>query len=96
MVNLINIATNKIENSFTVVIFGDVNGDSNIDSIDAGLMVDHENYMVTWDKVTDAAKYKAGDLNGDGNVDIIDAGIAVDYQNYMVNINQTTGHWEPI
>jgi len=81
--------------TYTIVIFGDVNGDGNIDSIDAGKIVDYQNYMITWDPTTDAAKYKAGDLNGDGNVDSIDAGIAVDSQNYMLTIDQSTGLASP-
>jgi len=81
---------------YKVVIFGDINGDGNIDSIDAGKIVDHENYMLTWDPAADAALYKAGDLNGDGNIDSIDAGIAVDAENYMVTINQSTGLTVPV
>jgi len=77
--------------SYTIVIYGDVNGDGNIDSIDAGKIVDYQNYIITWDPVNDAAKRKAADLNGDGNIDSIDAGIAVDAENYMVTIDQTTG-----
>jgi hypothetical protein len=79
-----------------IVIYGDVNGDGNIDSIDAGNIVDYQNYMITWNPVTDAALYKAGDLNGDGNVDSIDAGLAVDAQNYMVTIDQSTGLSAPV
>ena len=81
----------SIVESYTVVIFGDINGDGSIDSIDAGNMVDYENYMVTWDPLIDAAKIKAADLNGDGTIDSIDAGIAVDAENYMVTIDQSTG-----
>lgn len=88
--------TKVILETYTIVIFGDVNGDGNIDSIDAGNIVDHENYLMNWDPVADAAYIKAGDLNGDGNVDSMDAGIAVDVENYLMAINQTTGLAEPI
>lgn len=77
--------------TYTIIIFGDTNGDGHIDSIDAGQMVDYENYMFSWDPTVDAAYLKAGDLNGDGNVDSIDAGIAVDAENYLLTIDQTTG-----
>lgn len=80
-----------IIDELTIVIFGDVNGDSSIDSMDAGIIVDHENYIVTWDPISDAAFIKAGDLNGDGVIDSIDAGIAVDAENYLVTIDQSTG-----
>jgi hypothetical protein len=47
--------------------------------------------VVTWDKVTNAALYKAGDVNKDGNIDSIDAGIIVDVENYIKTVNQVTG-----
>jgi uncharacterized repeat protein (TIGR02543 family) len=90
-VELIDNSTGAVLQTYTIVIFGDVNGDGNIDSIDAGVMVDVQNYSTTWDPVANAYYYKAGDLNGDGNIDSIDAGLTVDFQNYMVNINQATG-----
>jgi len=94
---VLNVTLNEATiESYTIVIYGDVNGDGNIDSIDAGNIVDYQNYMITWDPLTDAAKIKAADLNGDGNVDSIDAGIAVDSQNYMSFINQSTGIGAPI
>jgi len=76
---------------YTVIIFGDVNGDGNITSIDAGILVNVENYAVAWYPMTDAALIKAGNINGDGNVNGIDAGIVIDVENYNRNINQTTG-----
>ena len=90
-VDLVDNATNSVLESYKIIIFGDVNGDSNIDSIDAGLIVDVENYLVVWDKTADAALYFAGDVNGDGNSDTIDAGVAVDVQNYLMSIDQATG-----
>lgn len=75
----------------TFVYFGDVNGDGSIDSIDAGIFVDYENYLINWDLSDDAAFLAAADLNGDGSIDSIDAGIAVDVENYLMVIDQTTG-----
>lgn len=77
--------------TYTIIIFGDVTGDGNIDSIDAGVLVDYENFRVSWDMVTDIERYVAGDMNGDGNIDGIDAGILVDTENNKVTIDQTTG-----
>ena len=77
--------------TYTVLIYGDVNGDGNIDSGDAGLIVDYENFFITWDPAADAALYKAADLNGDGNIDSGDAGLIVDAENFMLTINQVTG-----
>ena len=91
IIELIDNTTQLVKETYTVIIFGDVNGDGNIDSIDAGTIVDYENYISTWDPTADAAYIKAGDLNGDGTIDSIDAGIAVDAENYMVTIDQSTG-----
>lgn len=89
---VVNVALNGATfDSYIIVIYGDVSGDGNIDSMDAGAIVDFENYRVNWDTVTDAAKHKAADINGDGNIDSIDSGIMVDTENYMLYINQSTG-----
>ncbi|NLX93070.1 MAG: hypothetical protein GXZ02_04270 [Clostridiales bacterium] len=90
-VKLIDSGTNNVLGLYTIIIFGDLNGDSNIDSTDAGIITDHENYILNWDSTADASLYKAGDLNGDGNIDSIDAGILVDAENYLLDINQSTG-----
>ena len=81
----------EVVKSYTVVIFGDVNGDGNITGIDAGILVNVENYVTSWNSETDAAYLKAGDINGDGNITGVDAGIAVDAENYVRSIDQITG-----
>ena len=81
----------ELVHSYTIIVYGDVNGDGNIDTIDAATFVNLENYAVNWDSVADAILYKAADLNGDGVVDSIDAGIAVDALNYKLTIDQTKG-----
>ncbi len=81
----------EVVRSYTIIIYGDVDGDGNIDSTDASVLVNYENYVVSWDSTTDAALYRASDLNGDGVVDSIDAGIATDVENYKLFIDQTTG-----
>lgn len=80
--------TNAVVYTYILLIYGDVNGDGNVDSGDAGTAVDFENYMVSWDLPEDSAFRLAGDLNGDGVTDSIDAGIMIDYENYMVDIDQ--------
>lgn len=90
-VSLIDNITGITQCTYTIVIYGDVNGDGSIDGIDAGRIVDYENYVIVWAPITQAAYIKAGDLNGDGQVDGIDAGIAVDTENYIVTLNQSTG-----
>ncbi len=81
-------STGTVWETFRIAIFGDVNGDSSIDSIDAGVLVDAENYLISWDSPADAVYKFAGDVNLDGSVDSIDAGIIVDYENYLVPISQ--------
>jgi hypothetical protein len=91
VVKLINNSTDELMETFTIVIFGDINGDGSYDSLDAGTAVDYENYMLNWDPAVDAAYLKAGDLNGDGEIDSLDAGKMVDAENYLVTVDQTTG-----
>lgn len=81
-------STGTVWETYRIVIFGDVNGDSSIDSIDAGVLVDVENYVISWDDPADAVYKFAGDVNLDGTVDSIDAGILVDCENYLVQISQ--------
>lgn len=44
-VDLIDNATTEIIETYTLVIFSDVNGDGSIDSLDAGILFDTENYL---------------------------------------------------
>jgi hypothetical protein len=90
-VELVSTITGEVVTTYTIIIYGDINGDGNVDGVDAGVMVDYENYKVDFDPVTDEVYLIAGDINGDGNIDSGDAGIAVDAENYIVTINQRTG-----
>lgn len=83
--------SDEVVDTYCIVIFGDVNGDGNIDSGDAGIITDVENWVIEWDAVTDACLFKAGDVNGDGNIGQVDADIIVNVENYMQEINQVTG-----
>lgn len=85
-----------VKESFWVVVFGDVNGDANIDSSDAGIIVDFENFMIEWDPALQNFLFKASDINGDGNVDSSDAGILVDVENFMLLIDQADGSVTPL
>ena len=80
-----------IAEAYTLVIFGDTNGDSNINAIDADICSLVQNWMIEWDEYSDAAYLKAGDINADGRVDSVDADIITLYENWLVNIDQTTG-----
>ena len=91
VVNVIDNITGLAVQTFTIVIYGDVNGDGNIDTGDAGTIVDYENFLIDWNPAADAALLKAADVNGDGNVDTADAGIIVDCENFLLTISQITG-----
>lgn len=86
----------QIVESYAIVIFGDFNGDGNIDNADAGMMVDYENFIVNLDPAANAAQLLAGDINKDGNVDTLDACLVVDAENYLLKIDQATGLAVPI
>jgi len=81
--------TGALISTYRILIFGDVNGDGNIDSSDAGRIVDVENFLVTWDPVNDALYRLAADVNGDGNIDAADAGNIIDCENFVITISQT-------
>lgn len=91
VITIVSNVTSEPVSMFTVVIFGDVNGDGLIDSLDAGLTVDHENYLVPWSDPSELCFRTAADANGDGSRDSIDAGLMVDTENYIASINQNRG-----
>ncbi len=90
-VEVVDNETQEVIQSFVVIIFGDVNGDGNIDGVDAGIMADVENYYTPWTPDMAAIYILAGDLNGDGNLDSIDAGIMIDAENHLRDIDQANG-----
>ncbi len=78
--------------SYTIIIYGDVNGDGVIDTNDSDTIIDIGNYALPqWDPVTDAANIMAGDLFRDGVVDENDYDIIIDVQNNVLQIDQGTG-----
>lgn len=81
----------QVAAEYTVVIFGDVNGDGLIGAADADSLLDVCNFAIEWDPVTDAPYRMAADLNGDGNVDTIDADLITEAENWTMYIDQTTG-----
>lgn len=91
VVNVVDSGTNEVVKSYTIVIYGDVNGDSNINAIDSDICLLVQNWMMEWDETEDAAFINAGDVNGDGRVDSVDADIITLHENWMVTIDQTTG-----
>lgn len=95
VVQLLNNAGTLLDEKI-IEVYGDVNGDGNIDTSDAGLIVDYENFLIDWDPLVDDAYLTAADLNGDGNVDTSDAGLIVDVENFLLTVDQTTGLTVPL
>lgn len=60
---------------------GDINGDGEINILDASALVQHINEIV----LLDAEKLEAADINGDGTVDIMDASKLVQYINEIIS-----------
>lgn len=85
LVHVMERVDNILIGTYAIIIVGDVNGDGNITGIDAGIMVNVENYLIVWSPNDDFRK--AGDVNGDGNITGVDAGIAVDFENYATAID---------
>lgn len=72
---------------FTVIVFGDLNGDGAIDGTDAGIITDNENSLTTLDENW---LRLAADADNNGFVDGNDASTIVDDENSVVIIDQVT------
>ena len=100
-----NLDTSAPIETYVIVVYGDVNGDSLIEDTDGGLIGDEgfalawstEEYYdrdsKTWIKNENYDPYKtmAADLNGDGNIDALDRGIHGDVVLTISVIDQVTG-----
>ena len=81
--------------SFRIIIFGDVNGDSCAQAIDASYVFDEAAGLTTWSnpRAKNYAPYlvKAADITGEGFVDAIDGSYIGDHTIGVVRIDQVTG-----
>jgi len=91
IIQLINTADNQTIHSYTLIIFGDVNGDGIIDSADASDLVDYENFVKAEGFLSENLFRMAANLNGDDIIDSLDSSIMTDYENFLVDINPLTG-----
>ena len=71
--------------SYTLVIFGDLDGDGEAALPDAGILSQYANYVTDTDSLT-GAYYFAGDLDGDGETALPDSGILSQYANYVTDV----------
>jgi hypothetical protein len=81
--------------AFYIVIFGDINGDAAIESIDATFIYDEAALITAWSnprsKTYAHYRAKAADITGDGMVDGIDGDYVGDHVLGIVRIDQVTG-----
>lgn len=85
-------ASGHFLDEYTIVVFGDINGDNCIDLTDSGLLIDGYLYMEEWswgDTVRDNATFFSCDVNGDDEVDSSDYGPFNEALEYLGYINQT-------
>lgn len=75
---LTSLKLDNITSAEPQVTVGDINGDGEVDIIDAGIVVQYANGINT---NLSEKQLQAADVNGDGEVDIIDAGMIVQYAN---------------
>ncbi len=81
--------------SFHIIIFGDINGDSCIEAIDATYVYDEAAGLTSW-SIPDSKKYvhyyaKAADITGDTFVEAIDGTYIGDHTIGIEKIDQVTG-----
>lgn len=79
------VVDDEVVKTYSVVIFGDVNGDAVIDNIDAGNTLSVASLVSSFD---DAAVIFAADINGDGVVDNIDSGKLLSVASLVETLNQ--------
>ena len=87
---VINILDNdgEIVASYTIVVFGDVNGDACIDVFDVNYMIGLTNYDFEFEEGQEAYM-AAADTDGDSDISVFDLGDVINASNYDGYISQT-------
>ena len=87
--------TNELVESFYIIIYGDVNGDSRINSTDASAIKDEAVGITDWSIKNSsnyvAYKFKAANIRADRFITTNDASLVKDFAIGLTNINQVTG-----
>ena len=81
-------STNELVDTYTFIIFGDVNGDGWYDGMDAVLVSCLANGMLTQDDVSEAV-YMAADCNHDGVIDHLDVALLNQAGTLLATIDQS-------
>ena len=88
--SVISVSVNDVEvDSFTIILFGDVNGDGWYDGTDSIIVSCLANGMLTKDDVSEAV-YMAADCNHDGVIDSLDVALLEQAGVLLASIDQST------
>ena len=79
-------SNNNLSSKYISVVFGDVDGDGSITSLDGSIVTDHDALITLIDE--DSVEFIAADANGDGCVNSTDAVIIETEELYGTLINQ--------
>ncbi len=104
-VEVIDNVTGEAVETYYIIIFGDTNGDADLDSIDVSMLEEEALGYTMWSKDSesnatyDYCKYRAGDISelnddgtaGDGRITTVDAAIFRDVKFGLAEIDQQTG-----
>ncbi|MBR2869586.1 MAG: InlB B-repeat-containing protein [Clostridia bacterium] len=95
VVELYDNADGRLVESYRIVVFGDLNGDSYVNGIDISIASDESFLKTFWSDEADEtyAPYKviAADLDHNGFINTTDVGNIRNYVHGVVDIDQTTG-----
>ena len=94
-VKVIDNVTDEVVGIYYLVIYGDVNGDSDIDATDVAMIEDEAIGITRWSANSsekyDRSKVLAADMNKDGIVRTIDAECLTEVTLFLAEIDQQTG-----
>ena len=101
-VRVIDNVTNETVGIYYLVIYGDVNGDADIDATDVAMIEDEALAVTSWSSEAaasaeegastyDRSKVLAADVNKDGKVKSLDASLLTDVTLFLAEIDQQTG-----
>lgn len=79
------LSDNTVVKSYTIIIFGDVNGDAVIDTNYASDVLSAASGLKDYE---DDCIIMAADLNGDGNIDTMDSGIVFSVASAIIDLDQ--------
>ncbi|MEE1012476.1 MAG: InlB B-repeat-containing protein [Acutalibacteraceae bacterium] len=100
-VDVIDNVTNEIVETYYIIIYGDVNGDSDIDATDASMIGTEAAGLTSWSNTIwletenpenyDHCKVLAADVDGDGYITATDSTAIDDVSLWVATVDQQTG-----